>query len=331
MKLTSTSRRRRLGLAGVLVIAAGLLIWASPDARADQATEHFNFNLASGGAGVEYGDPSTSVDAGRDAVADRTYDSLISFTPTTAALNELCLWQGKRIQDRLATSSWVMGRSSQQHLASLSECSAGTARSMVGGSEYGVSAFYRGTYYGREDYMSCNDAANGLTCLPNPSPTERSEQRRMLCVLVHLTSDGRNDFRLCSVHLINVRGVVYAGGISDADYNQRQVNAIRDAMNPKAAVGSAIIIAGDFNATPSELAVLDPQFIDLNSPTNSATYDTPSGGTETKIDHILVTDNNGRFYSRTGSVSNPTTCTGSNIGYCSDHRILKGSAYLRSV
>lgn len=223
-----------------------------------------------------------------------------------------------------------MGRASQLHRDGVQGCINTT---YTISEEYGIASFYRGTGQRREDYLSCNDASNGLGCIRNPSAAVTSgEQRRMLCVITRFY-DAKNEIRSCSVHLINLSSnpSEILDGYTRAQWNAWQVADVAGQLSPKASSGTAIVVAGDFNADPSKMTTFNSQFQDVDYPEQTYTHSVASPST--KIDWVLVSDTNGRFYGISGLAANPTTCATSTLpnGSCSDHRIVRGSATLRSL
>jgi hypothetical protein len=151
-------------------------------------------------------------------------------------------------------------------------------------------------------------------------------------VITRLTADAKNEIRNCAIHLVQ-RNSQVIDGQTYAQWNAWQIGDVQAAMNPKAASGTAIVLGGDWNATPSDapFSVFSPYFIDIDDPDVTPTFSV--NNPNKKIDQILITDNNGRFYSWSGTVTDPSTCLTSTEpgGYCSDHRILKGDAVLKSL
>jgi endonuclease/exonuclease/phosphatase family metal-dependent hydrolase len=103
----------------------------------------------------------------------------------------------------------------------------------------------------------------------------------------------------------------------DQFYNQLQISDVAGYLNPRAATGTAIVLGGDFNATPGQLGSIyasgSGEFREVDDPQNESTH---SSG---KIDYIFV--NQQRFYNLTGDATATSV---------SDHLPLRGTATVTS-
>jgi endonuclease/exonuclease/phosphatase family metal-dependent hydrolase len=247
-----------------------------PPDRDVTGVRFFQFNMC--GSVCNEGDVQGVVNAIRDSV--------LSYRPDILVLNEACLAQADRLWEQLKRKNVTM-----------TGCfGLTTGRSLCPGEDgkrwYGNAVFSMGAGIGAPE----------LIALPNRP--DRSEQRSVISMQTDLR--GIKAF-VSSTHLVP-RG-------SDEEYNCKQITEVARIHNARAGSGNVVVLAGDFNATPQQVAeVILPagHFQDVDYADNEPTFSTR------KIDYVFL--NVESFHGLTGDA------TRSNY---SDHRPLRGQAILR--
>lgn len=246
-----------------------------PPLRADPQVRVLQYNMC--GSACNKGDTGPVVDAIRDSILD--------FRPDICLLNETCLAQVDRLWDRLDlagfTTSGCFGST--------------TGRSHCPGTEakrwYGNAVLSRGVGIGEPERV----------VLPNRP--HLAEQRAAISMVADLRG---TPAMLSAAHL--------APREKDNEFNRRQITALAEVQNAKAAAGNVVIFGGDFNATPGQLKeIMGPKgmFRDVDQGGPKPTF------ARRKIDYILL--DTAHFSRLSASVTKSAV---------SDHRLLKGLATL---
>jgi hypothetical protein len=309
--------RKALCKVVVAALASSVLVIGAPPERAsaDIARRYLQFNLC-GSTLADCLDNRTQ----QDLAATRIAQKILNDRYSVVTLNEICQFQYIQIKNALATGGFAMdGTFIDTRLPSRGATGCGSDL-------FGNAVLGRGTLNAREFYWSCSDAArrDPNNCIRNNAWTSDLEQRAMACARVELAS--RHALRGCSFHAIS-------GGSANDSLRTNQLVDAADILNPKAATGTAEMLGGDLNRTPpAALTPFSSQFADVDAP---STY-TPtftSYNPSSKIDYILLTTVNGRFYNLTHSWASPATNCGGPLpgGYCSDHRLLLGWGTLTDI
>lgn len=211
-------------------------------------------------------------------VAEDVRNRIVAFRPHLVMLQEACLGQFERIRSLLKGSSWRMDgvfRAQRQD----GRCQ--------GGSGFGDAVLTAG-HVGSREVLDLPDLGG--------------ENRAVLC----LNTDAHGAVLACALHLVTGHG-----GAGRREHTLQLHSAARQ-LNNKAA-GRAVIVGGDWNATPGKMGpLLGPggRFFDVDP------QKAPTRGT--KIDYI--------GFSRTHFAS---PSGGPVHSKWSDHRILQGTAIRR--
>lgn len=263
-----------------LLLAGSIIVSQSEPAAADARYNYLQFNMC-GRLCINDGN-----DSAFSGVVDAVFDSIQDFRPIVVSLQEVCSSQHNSLESRLKSSGFPMEGEFITTKADSAPCR--------GDKSFGISIFVKGT-----------DVIREVVELRNR--TSAAEKRKMICARFNVTPSVR--IRGCSTHLVPRD--------QDSFYNQLQITDVANYLNPRASSGTAIVLGGDFNATPAQLGQIyasgSGQFREVDDPQNESTH---SSG---KIDYIFV--NQQRFYNLTGDATTSSF---------SDHSPLRGTATVTS-
>lgn len=241
-----------------------------------------------------------------------------------AGFNELCQNQYDAIVKQLRADGWPID---PQNFARFAPSRAAGNPSICQGYAFGNAIFSRKPL-GSAD----------RTRLPDDGT---AEARNMLCA--PLTDGSRT--RFCTTHITTLSA-----------YNTAQLDFVRHRLEEYHAGGETVVLAGDFNAQPSDARMNSfyaPSATTVNNPDNTGLYrelddndeghcpgygeqttqwpasTPPPCGTDAKIDMIFVRESDLVGAYTADSLTISTQCTG--VSACSDHRILTGTVTLNSA
>jgi hypothetical protein len=257
-----------------LAMASGLVAVPAP-AKAAEAVRVLDYNFC----GAICNNGVVDRPGNNNDVVEDVRNRIVAFRPHLVMLQEACHGQVERIRTLLKGSSWRMDgifRPQRQD-----------GRCKGPSSGFGDAVLTVGRVGGRE-----------VLDLPDLGP----ENRAVLC----LNTDAHGPVLACALHLVTGHG-----GAGKREHTQQLYSAARQ-LNSKA-TGRAVVIGGDWNATPGKMGpLLGPagRFLDVDP------QKAPTRGQ--KIDYI--------GFSRS-HFSKPSG--GPVHSKWSDHRILQGSAIRR--
>lgn len=291
-----------------LFLTGGLLVIDQKPGSADIERNYIQFNMC----GSTLACYNVAGRPGQDQLAINTANSILSSRASLVTLNEVCAHELTTISNHLTANGFSMVSAFIATRTSSTGC---------GTSNFGNAVLIRGSInLPIEYYWSCNDSrstpgdciSNGFTDI---------EQRAMVCARAQLAT--AHAARTCSFHAVNDNDIL----------RDLQILQVANILNPKAATGTAELLGADLNVIPSPPTdVFSPQFRDIDHPSPyipTFTSNSPSS----KIDYMLLTTVNGRFYGRIPSTGRPARNCGSSAagGYCSDHWLLRGIATLTDL
>ena len=274
MKARLRSRVAAAVSTAALAVASGFVAVPAPaEAAAPVRVLDYNFCGAICNKGV------VNRAGDNNDVAEDVRNRIVAFRPHLVMLQEACHGQFERIRSLLKGSSWPMDgvfRAQRQD-----------GRCQGGSSGFGDAVLTAG-HVGAREVLDLPDMGG--------------ENRAVLC----LNTDASGPVLACALHLVTGHG-----GAGMREHTLQRYSAARQ-LNNKAA-GRAVIVGGDWNATPGKMGpLLGPggRFFDVDP------QKAPTRGT--KIDYI--------GFSR-ANFTNPSG--GPVHSKWSDHRILQGTAIRR--
>lgn len=193
-------------------------------------------------------DPNDKCDA--DEVTGAVLRSIVEFRPTIVTLNEVCRWQFEELLARLGVGTWPMNGEfgmtfefSEGSKRTEALCAAGADRGDANGRDFGNAVLVHGTVERDPEPYSLEER-------PRPKGASQVETRSMIC-MISVMGDVR--IRACSVHVIPGKRDKDKKNVKDMRKTIEQISAGAELANEWVEQGYAVVIGGDFNATPSEL------------------------------------------------------------------------------